>query len=389
MAITEVKARSLIRKHKRIDSWFLSRYGMNIYRGCMHDCVYCDGRCESYFVEGEFGRDIEVKVNAHELARQELNPARKRKPMESGFILLGGGVSDSYQPAEANYGLTRKVLEVISDYGLPLHLLTKSLLVERDMDLIKRINDRASAIVSFSFSSTHDKISRIFEPGVPAPSQKLKTISRIRNAGIACGMFLMPVIPFITDTEEILEQSIMDARDAGAQYIIFGGMTLKKGRQKDHFYNTLRKSYPGLVKKYDDLYEGSDRWGGARGQYPHQVYQRFFNLANEYRMPARIPASLFSSILNPNDRVIVMLEHILHIQRLMNEKTELGKAIKFVSALSEPLIQYRSGMFMQDELGSETWEIIDEIIQRGTCPLYEKYIYNQKNMEHESYQGRS
>src|SRR5512137_89209 len=90
--IRESKAKSILRKHKKIDSWFVSRYGMNLYRGCTHNCVYCDGRAEGYYVDGEFGTDVSVKVNAVDVLRRELDPRRKRTPLQPGYILLGGGV---------------------------------------------------------------------------------------------------------------------------------------------------------------------------------------------------------------------------------------------------------------------------------------------------------
>ena len=99
MGIEEIQARTLLRKQKKIDSWFIAPYGMNIYRGCQHNCIYCDGRFEKYRIKGDFGRDIEVKINAHEILQRELNPERKRKPMKRGFVFIGGGVSDSFQPA--------------------------------------------------------------------------------------------------------------------------------------------------------------------------------------------------------------------------------------------------------------------------------------------------
>lgn len=90
--ITEICAKSILRKHEKIESWFMTHYGMNLYRGCIHNCVYCDGRYEKYYVEGEFGRDVAVKINAIELLAKELDPARKRKPMPKSFMMLGGGV---------------------------------------------------------------------------------------------------------------------------------------------------------------------------------------------------------------------------------------------------------------------------------------------------------
>jgi len=82
--IREVEAKSIIRRHRRIDSWFLGGFGLNLYRGCAHNCAYCDGRSESYQVEGEFGRDIAVKTNALSILERELDPARKRKPLPAG-----------------------------------------------------------------------------------------------------------------------------------------------------------------------------------------------------------------------------------------------------------------------------------------------------------------
>src|SRR5512136_2231679 len=129
VTIREVEAKSLLRKQKRIDSWFISAYGMNLYRGCVHNCAYCDGRAEGYYVEGEFGADVTVKVNAIEVLRRELNPQRKRTPFKRGFMMVGGGVGDSYQPVEQTYQLTRQVLQVIAEHNFPVHLLTKSTLI--------------------------------------------------------------------------------------------------------------------------------------------------------------------------------------------------------------------------------------------------------------------
>lgn len=89
MAITEITAKTVLRKQKQVDSWFCSSYGMNLYRGCVHNCAYCDGRSEGYYAPENFGSDIEIKVNTPEILKRELDPARKRKPMRPGFIFLG------------------------------------------------------------------------------------------------------------------------------------------------------------------------------------------------------------------------------------------------------------------------------------------------------------
>ena len=95
VSIKEVEAKSILRKHKKIESWFLTRYGMNLYRGCQHNCVYCDGRSEKYQIYGEFGEDVIVKTNAIELLRRELDPKRKLTPFKRGYVDVSGGVGDS------------------------------------------------------------------------------------------------------------------------------------------------------------------------------------------------------------------------------------------------------------------------------------------------------
>ncbi|PKP54868.1 hypothetical protein CVT91_17795, partial [Candidatus Atribacteria bacterium HGW-Atribacteria-1] len=177
MTIRETEAKSILRKYKKIDSWFISRYGMNLYRGCIHNCIYCDGRSEGYYVDGEFGEDVTIKVNAVEILRRELDPKRKRAPFKRSFIMIGGGVGDSYQPIEEKYQLSRRALELVDEYNFPVHVLTKSTLIKKDIDILKKINKKSRTIISFSFSSVDDKISAIFEPGVPPPSERLKTLT--------------------------------------------------------------------------------------------------------------------------------------------------------------------------------------------------------------------
>jgi DNA repair photolyase len=283
LTINEIEAKSILRKHKKIDSWFLSRYGMNLYRGCTHNCVYCDGRAEGYYVEGEFGSDVAVKINALEVLRRELDPKRKRTPLKRGYIMVGGGVGDSYQPVEEKYELTRKTLSLLSEKNFPVHILTKSTLVKRDVDIIEKINGTSKAIVSFSFSSTDEKISRIFEPGVPSPRKRLETISFFKDKGIACGMFLLPVIPFITDTKTMIEKTIQDAQDVGVDFIIFGGMTLKEGKQKEYFLNILKRYYPKLMDEYQMIYQRS-KWGEVIPEYYEQLHLTFHTLMKQYKL---------------------------------------------------------------------------------------------------------
>lgn len=373
MNIKEIKAKSILRKHKKIDSWFISCYAMNLYRGCLHNCVYCDGRTEKYQIQGEFGKDIEIKINAIEILQRELDPKRKRKPFKKCFMMVGGGACDGYQKTEEKYQLTRNVLHLIEKFGYPVQLLTKSTLIERDLDVIKRINEKSRAIVNFSFSSVDEKISQIFEPNVPSPEKRLNTINLFKRNGISCGMFLMPVIPFLTDSPEMIENSIRKAKDAGVDYIIFSGMTLKIGRQQDYFYSQLKKHFPNLISKYHNIYKG-DKWGNVTHEYYSTINQRFDSLTNKFQMPKRMPLHLFQNILDENDKVMVILEHIDYLLKLKGQISPYGYAAWSISKLDQPLTEIRQKLRSLKGVGSVTEKIIKEILDTGNSSYYKKLM---------------
>ena len=373
MTIREIEAKSVLRKYKKIDSWFISRYGMNLYRGCTHNCIYCDGRAEGYYVDGEFGEDVTVKVNAIEILRRELDPKRKRTPFKRSFIMIGGGVGDSYQPVEAKYQLSRRALELVDEYNFPVHILTKSSLIKRDIDILKKINKKNRTIVSFSFSSVNDKISAIFEPGVPPPSERLKTLTFFKNEGIACGMFLLPVIPFITDTPELMEETIRKASEVNLDFIIFGGMTLKEGRQKDYFSKTLKQCYPELIVEYENIYR-KNKWGEAAGEYYNSINLIFNSIMKKYKIPPRIPLALYKDILEENDLVVVILEHIDYLLKLQGRASPYGYAAYSISQLKEPLLSMKRELKRINGVGKVIEKIILEILKTGSSSYYKKLL---------------
>ena len=373
MVVKEIQAKSILRKHKKVDSWFVSRYGMNLYRGCEHNCVYCDGRAEKYNVDGVFGKDIVVKTNAINLLKKELDSRRKRIPLEPGYIMIGGGVGDSYQPIEKRYNLTRQTLELLYNYDFPVHILTKSTLVEQDLDIIKKINEKTKAVVSFSFSSVDDKISSVFEPGVPSPTKRLSTIKLFKSNGISCGMFLMPVIPFITDNPQKIEESVRKAKEADIDFIIFSGMTLKQGRQKDYFYDNLRLNYPNLLAEYNYVYK-DDKWGSAIAEYYESIHKTFSVISKKYKVPVRMPSYLFKNFLSQNDLVVVILEQIDYILKMNGKKSPYSYAAYSVSKLTEPISKIKGSLRQLKGVGPVTEKIILEIINTGSSPYYEKLM---------------
>lgn len=371
MAVREIEAKSILRKHKKIDSWFLARYGMNLYRGCVHNCVYCDGRAEKYNVEGEFGRDIDVKTNAPAILDRELDPQRKRKPFKKSFIVLGGGVGDSYQPIEEKYNLTRLALGLIEKYNFPVHVLTKSTLVQRDIDILSRINKNSRAMVSVSFSTADDRIGRFFEPGIRSPRERFEVLKLFKDKGIPCGLFLLPVIPFISDSEEKIEEIVSKSQELGLDFIIFGGMTLKEGRQKDHFIEALRRYDASLIPQYREIYKRNE-WGAPESRYYDTLMRRFHKISHRYNVPTRIPQHLFDEILDENDRVIVLLEHIEYYSKILGRKSPYGYAAFSISKLKVNLSTMKDRLQTIPGVGPATEKIILEILDTGSSSYYKK-----------------
>jgi len=376
--IKEIHARSILRKHKRIDAWFVSRYGMNFYRGCAHNCVYCDGRSEGYYVAGDFGSEVAVKINSIEILRREIDPARRRIPLKKCFMMIGGGVGDSYQPAEKEYQLTRQALELMLEFNYPVHLLTKSTLILRDIDILKKINEQTRAIVNFSFSSVDEKISAIFEPGVPSPQQRLEAMAKIKQAGIPCGLFLMPVIPFITDTPRQIETVFQKAKEIDVDYIIFSGMTMKTGRQKDYFLNVIKQHYPHLLAEYQYIYPAHP-WGQATDQYYASIHQTLLPIARKYRIPLRMPQHLFNDILDENDLVEVLLGHIDYLCKIQGRSSPFGYAAYSIAQLKTPLSSLRGELQKLKGVGRTTERIILEILDSGRSSYLDKLLYPQAN----------
>lgn len=308
-----------------------------------------------------------------EVLRKELDPHRKSAKLKPSYIMLGGGVGDSYQFPEKKYQLTRRTLGLLYEYRWPVHILTKSTLVERDVDIIKKINEQNRAIVSFSFSSTNDEISSVFEPNVPPPSERLKTIARLKREGIPYGIFLLPVIPFLTDTSEMISETLQRAHEIDVDFVIFGGMTLKQGRQKDYFMSSLKEKYPWLLDQYAQIYK-SDRWGNPTKEYSDGINSVFNQAAKKYKLPKRIPPALYRDILWQNDLVIVMLEHLDYFLRLEGTHSSFGYAAYEISKLEKPLSEMKDRLKQIKGVGEKTQEIILEILETKNSSYYKSLI---------------
>ena len=285
------EVRSILNKHKKRDTWFLDDYSINPYEGCGFNCTYCYVHGSKY---GEnLAEKIVVKKDATAILDKQL--AKRAKKNEYGFIAVGSA-TDAYMQIEEEIGLTRDFLRVILQHRFPVFISTKSDLIQRDFDLLKKIDEAAllpedlkqnpgrGVIISFSFSTLDEKLAWQIEPGAPSPQKRLETLKSCSDNGFLCGVNAMPLLPFITDTDEELERIIVAAKQYGANYIIIAGLTLfgnDERESKQLVFRFLRSNYPDLVEKYEKMY-GSVYY--PSWQYQQQLKKRADALCEKYKI---------------------------------------------------------------------------------------------------------
>ncbi|MCR5012597.1 MAG: radical SAM protein [Lachnospiraceae bacterium] len=227
------------------------RYGMNIYRGCTHGCIYCDSRSKCYHFTHPF-EDIEVKRNAPELLEKALRSKRKK-------CMIGtGAMSDPYMHCEEDLRLTRKCLEIILENGFGVAIQTKSDRILRDINLLSEINRKAKCVVQMTLTTYDDDLCRILEPNVCNTKRRIEVLEIMRERGIPTVVWMTPILPFINDTEENITAILNECVRTGVKGVIdFGmGLTLREG-DREYFYAALDRNFPGMKERYIKQYGNS------------------------------------------------------------------------------------------------------------------------------------
>lgn len=254
--VTKETAKSIITRNDSPDIPF--RYSLNPYRGCEHGCIYCFARPSHAYLGLSPGLDFETrlfaKVNAPELLRSELSKAS----FQTDVISIGVN-TDAYQPCEKKYQLTRKVLEVASEFNQAVSLITKSALIERDIDILQSLSARHLVHVTISTTTIDHHISRYLEPRSAAPARRMQTIKRLAEAGIPVGINVAPVIPFLTDHE--MEKLLEQGRNMGATSA--GYILLRLPWElKELFRNWLESHFPlkaaHVMSRVQEMRGGAD-----------------------------------------------------------------------------------------------------------------------------------
>jgi hypothetical protein len=186
-------------------------------------------------------------------------------------------------------------------------------------------------------------------------------------------MYLLPVIPFVTDTPDKIESAVKSAKEIGIDFIIFGGLTLKEGQQKKYFLNAIEKFDSSLFKKINDLFP-ENKWGQAKKYYYEKINKIFFEAARKYRMPVRIPLSVFRNILSENDLVVVILEHLDYYLKCDGKSSPFGYAAYSLSQMKESLTNKNINWNNIKGVDRNTKKIIFEILETGTSSIYNQIV---------------
>lgn len=277
-------------------------WSLNPYRGCQHGCSFCYARATHAFLgiraDDTFQTHILIKRNAAEQLKRELvRRAGGRGGLQSLGPVAIGTATDPYQQAEATARVTRACLEVLAEHGdgVPVSLTTRSPLILRDLDLLKRLNVVA---INISMNTLDPQVWRQFEPSSPSPAKRLETLARLTAAGLPAGIILAPILPWITDGTEELRRLVREAAERGAAYVKHAVLRLSTPEVKLSFFRTLNRHYPALAPRYGAWY--------AHGAYPPAAYRRRIaaivgQMLDRHQLPGQEPSRNAAAAPSPEE----------------------------------------------------------------------------------------
>ena len=310
----EYRTRKILNTYKHVDGWFWNKYSAHPYVGCRSGCEFCYLRGGVHLGRRDpntFDTHIQVKMNAIELFKREL--ARVEKEVVS--------CGDWQQPAEERYTLSRQMLLVVRDAAFPLFIVERSPLLARDIDLLAEIQQRADVRIVISLSNVDEKLKRIFEPRSPGIKRRLKMMAALANVGITVGTSLMPILPFIGDRKDQIEDAIRATKDHGGTYIVAGGLTMA-GVQAERSLGAAREYDPATEEKWRKFFnwrEGGQPNYGPTRKYNANLGLRVRELCAKHDLKDRMPRPIRYAKFPFNKRVAEKL--LLKVYDL-----ELGQA---------------------------------------------------------------
>lgn len=299
------EVKTILRRRDRVDPFLVGKFAFSPYHACEHGCLYCDGRAERYFVEGDFERDIVVRTNAPELLDSEVGKLRER-----GIVFIGSGVSDAYQPSERGEHLMERCARVLERRALPATLLTKSSMVLRDIETWSDLHMRAGFLLMMSITTTDDSLRAATEPRASSIEERFETIARFKEHGIPVGVAAMPLLPGLSDSDRDLRALAARLAGAGVDFVLSGGLTLRPGKQKSTFLDTVRRSFHEQTQRYEELYAEDRPSGAPLTGYARDLERRAVSVFQSFGLPTVIPHRLYRDRLPIYDEIDVLMQQM-------------------------------------------------------------------------------
>ena len=301
--------KKILNVHKHINGgMFWEKYTAHPYIGCQHGCKFCYAvgtKYCSYKNTDDYSTVIMVKENAPQLLTKELSKVKK------DIIIVG-----DYQPAEAKYMLSRKMLEVCLELQFPVLIIERSPLVLRDLDILIDINKQSWACVIFSISYYTSKgYQEFFEPTSPLIESRFEAMKKIAFAGINTGIAFMPILPFICDSDENIEKVILNTKESAGQFVIPGGLSLEIG-QKEKYMEIIKKYFPDKVVYYEEYL--SNNYFQAR-HYSCLVSKKVNYFCNKHNLPDMMARYISTDQYFLNKKVAEKLFFKIHDMEIKNE----------------------------------------------------------------------
>lgn len=271
---------------------------INPYRGCQHGCSFCYARSSHTFLGLEAGdtfqHHILLKSNAAEALEEQIAKKLRSRTGRAGIGRIAiGTATDPYQPVEGKMKLTRSCLEVLAKYQLPTSITTRSPLILRDIDLLKEIPVLS---VNISVNTLNRQVWRTLEPSSPFPMKRLETVQRLNEEGIPSGIFMAPIIPYLTDSAQELSGLVEQAAVHKSRFVMSSFLRLRTSEVKVWFFQTLQQHYPHLVRPYSELFRDS---GNTPSAYREPIYRQISGLMKKFGFEDKEPLNAMKSIQTP------------------------------------------------------------------------------------------
>ncbi len=270
---SEIKVESALHKLKRKTPY---GWDLNIYRGCGHGCRYCYAMYSHDYIDParSFHKDIYVKTNIVDQLEKELKSESWKRE-----VINIGGVTDSYQPAEKQFRLMPRILKLLIKYKTPAIISTKSDLVIRDYELIDELSNITYINIAATITTVDDAVRGKIEPESVSAAQRFHVLKEFRKTNASIGLHLMPIIPFITDSEDNFERMFAMASECGVHYVL-PGVLYMRGKTRQHFLDFIQNEFPQIFSEFKILY----KTGGANREYKNELYQMVNPLRTKYNL---------------------------------------------------------------------------------------------------------